>query len=78
MLYQEQDDLYDEKNNLMKKINFYQANKENLFKNQKKSMNSSIPRIQQSTKSTLPKLNLAKLKKPSILHTTRDPIPPKP
>ena len=33
MLYQEQDDLQDEKNNLMKKINFYQANKENLFKN---------------------------------------------
>ena len=29
-------------------------------------------------KSTIPKLNLAKLKKTTTLHTTRDPIPPKP
>ena len=41
-------------------------------------MNSSIPKTQQQTKNTIPKLNLSKLKKPTTLHTTRNPILPKP
>lgn len=41
-------------------------------------MNSSIPKTQQQTKNTIPKLNLRKLKQPTTLHTTRNPLLPKP